>query len=91
MNPMAAQWIIALLVGTILGWIASEIWSGRALNVAANLIVGVVGALIGVRVFGWLGLPAIGVVGAAALAFLTSAVFLIVVNVLVPRAANRAD
>lgn len=51
-------WIIAIIVGGIIGWIASMIMGRDAsMGIFMNIIVGLIGALLG----GWLGSMILGV------------------------------
>jgi uncharacterized membrane protein YeaQ/YmgE (transglycosylase-associated protein family) len=67
--------IITLIVGGIIGWLASIIMKTNAqMGLLANVIVGIVGSLLGYWLAGVLGIAAagplrwvIGVLGAAAL------------------------
>ena len=44
------QWLYYLLFGAVAGWIASTLMKGGGLGLIGNIIVGIVGAMIG----GWL-------------------------------------
>lgn len=44
--------IILLVVGAAAGWLAGQILKGRGLGLVGNLIVGIVGAVIGAWLFG---------------------------------------
>ena len=44
--------IILLVVGAAAGWLAGQIMKGRGLGLIGNLIVGIVGAVIGGYMFG---------------------------------------
>ena len=51
-------WIIAIIVGGIIGWIASMIMGRDAsMGIFWNIIVGLIGALLG----GWIGTALLGV------------------------------
>lgn len=50
------SWLIFLLIGAMAGWLAGVLMKGRGFGVVGNVIVGVIGALLG----GWL-LPRFGV------------------------------
>jgi uncharacterized membrane protein YeaQ/YmgE (transglycosylase-associated protein family) len=52
-----------ILVGILAGWVAGLIRRGRGYGLLGNLIVGVVGALVGDLAFGLLGLTAHGFLG----------------------------
>jgi uncharacterized membrane protein YeaQ/YmgE (transglycosylase-associated protein family) len=77
------NWIITLVVGGIIGWLASILMKTNAqMGIVANVIVGVVGSAVGFWLAGVLGLAAFGsmarwlvaVAGAAVLIWLLKAV-----------------
>ena len=77
------NWIITIIVGGIIGWLASMIMKTNAqMGVIWNVIVGIIGSALGFWVAGVLGLMAtspiagwlIAVVGAALLILLLKAV-----------------
>jgi len=52
------EWIIAIIVGGIIGWIASMIMGRDAsMGIFWNIVVGIIGALLG----GWLGSMLFGI------------------------------
>jgi len=75
--------IMTLIVGGIVGWLASMVMKTNAqMGVIANIVVGIVGAVIGGWLFGAFGLTAYGflarllmyVVGAAVLIAILKAI-----------------
>lgn len=77
------DWIITLVVGGIIGWLASIVMKTNAqMGLIANVVVGIVGSSLGFWIAGLLGLGAsgsimrwvIGVAGAALLIFLLKVV-----------------
>ena len=77
------NWIVTLVVGGIVGWLASILMKTNAqMGLVANVIVGVVGSVIGFWLAGVLGLAAYGsivrwlvaVAGAAILIWILKAV-----------------
>ncbi|BAU49370.1 transglycosylase [Sulfurifustis variabilis] len=55
------SWIIALIIGGIVGWLASIIMKTNAeMGIIANVLVGVVGSLLGNWIAGLLGIVAQG-------------------------------
>jgi uncharacterized membrane protein YeaQ/YmgE (transglycosylase-associated protein family) len=52
-----------LLIGLVAGWLAGLITKGKDFGLLGNLIVGVIGALLGSFVFGLLGITAWGLLG----------------------------
>jgi uncharacterized membrane protein YeaQ/YmgE (transglycosylase-associated protein family) len=55
--------IYFLLIGLAAGWLAGKIMEGHSFGLAGNLVVGVVGALLGGFVFWLVGLAATGLLG----------------------------
>lgn len=55
--------IYFMLIGLVAGWLAGRIMKGRGSGVLTNLIVGMVGALLGGFLFSLLGLSAAGLIG----------------------------
>jgi uncharacterized membrane protein YeaQ/YmgE (transglycosylase-associated protein family) len=52
-----------LLIGLAAGWLAGHLVKGRGFGLVENLIIGVIGALIGGFVFGELGVNVAGMLG----------------------------
>lgn len=44
------NWLLFLLIGLVAGWLAGVIMKGKGFGLVGNLIVGVIGAILG----GWL-------------------------------------
>lgn len=51
------------VIGGIAGWIAGNVMKGGGFGVAINIVVGIVGAVLGGFVFGLLGVTAGGIIG----------------------------
>lgn len=51
------------LIGICAGWLAGQIMKGGGFGLLADLIIGVIGAILGGFVFGLLGLTATGLLG----------------------------
>jgi uncharacterized membrane protein YeaQ/YmgE (transglycosylase-associated protein family) len=48
-------WILALIMGGIMGWLASKVMKRDAeMGIIKNVIVGCVGSILGRLLFGWL-------------------------------------
>ncbi len=52
-----------LLIGLAAGWLAGHLVKGRGFGLLENLVIGVIGALIGGYVFGSLGVNTGGLLG----------------------------
>jgi uncharacterized membrane protein YeaQ/YmgE (transglycosylase-associated protein family) len=59
-------WQIA--IGILAGWLAGKIMRGRGYGILVDLLLGIVGSIIGAFVFGLLGLHAYGLVGSIVVA-----------------------
>ena len=58
---MDIVWV--LLIGLAAGWLASQILEGGGSGLGTELIMGVIGAILGGFLFGLLGLSATGLIG----------------------------
>jgi uncharacterized membrane protein YeaQ/YmgE (transglycosylase-associated protein family) len=63
---MYLLWQIA--IGILAGWLAGKIMRGRGYGIIIDLLLGIVGSIIGAFVFGLLGLHAYGLVGSIVVA-----------------------
>jgi uncharacterized membrane protein YeaQ/YmgE (transglycosylase-associated protein family) len=52
-----------LLIGLAAGWLASQVMKGGSSSLITDLIMGVIGSILGGFLFGLLGLTATGLVG----------------------------
>jgi len=50
--------IFYLLIGAVAGWLAGNIMKGRGFGLIGNMVVGIVGAVVGGFLFGFLGIAA---------------------------------
>lgn len=75
-------WIV---VGLIAGWLAGVVMKGGGYGIVADIILGILGAIVGGWIFSALGIGAGGVVGSIVVAFIGA-----VVLVAITRALKRA-
>ncbi len=80
--------IAVLILGAIAGWLAGQITRGGGFGIVANIVIGIVGALIGSVIFGALGLGAYGFWGQLVMATI-GAVILVMVTGYFQRPARR--
>jgi len=60
-KEIAMGWIVSLVIGGIVGWLASIVMKTNAqMGIIANVLVGIVGSWLGFWVAGLLGLAATG-------------------------------
>lgn len=69
-----------LIVGLIAGWVASLLVEGHGLGTLGDLIVGVIGALVGGFIFNILGVTAYGFWGSVGMSVVGASVFLFIVG-----------
>ena len=66
-------WIV---VGLIAGWLAGKVMRGGGFGVGLDIVIGVVGAMIGGWVFGLLGIYSGGMIGSVVIAFVGACILL---------------
>lgn len=54
-------WVV--LLGIAAGWLAGQITKGRGFGIVGDLVVGILGSLLGSFIFGIIGLAAYGLLG----------------------------
>ena len=69
-----------LLIGLIAGWLAGQIMKGKGFGLVWNLIIGVIGALLGGFLFGLLGLSSTSLLGSLVTATVGAIVLLFLVG-----------
>ena len=74
-----------LIVGLIAGWLAGVVTDGRGFGVVEDIILGVLGALIGGHILGWFGIITYSMIGSIATALVGAVVLLSLIR-LVKRA-----
>lgn len=56
------DWIYFIIIGAIAGWLAGLIWRGSGFGLLGNIIIGIIGAMIGGWAAGQLGLFGGGII-----------------------------
>jgi len=74
-----------LIVGLIAGWLAGVVMKGGGYGIAMDIVLGVLGAVVGGWIFSMLGLGSVGLIGGIIVAFV-GAVALVAVTRVVKRA-----
>lgn len=72
--------IYFLLVGLIAGWLAGKIMKGSGYGVVGDIVVGILGAIIGGYIFSALSLAAGGLIGSIVMALVGAIVLIFVVR-----------
>lgn len=77
------NFILFLIIGAIAGWIAGKLLRGGGYGLLGNLVVGIVGAVIGGHLFSYLGVSAGGgLIGSLVTAVIGALVLLFVVGLI---------
>lgn len=71
---MSIVWFI--LIGIAAGWLAGVIMKGGGYGLVGDLVLGVIGAVLGGFLFGLLGLEAVGLLGSLITAVVGAVVFI---------------
>lgn len=80
----------SIVVGLIAGWLAGRIMQGRSFGCLGNVLIGMIGAVIGNYVFDILNIElASGFINALLTALAGAVILLAVVNLLVPVRRRR--
>lgn len=74
-----------IIIGILAGFLASKIVKGSGMGVLLDLLVGIVGSVLGGWVFGLLGLAAYGLIGQLVMATIGAILLLLII-----RAIKRA-
>lgn len=83
--------LLALLItGAIAGWVAGILMRGAGFGLVVNVIVGIIGSVIGGKLFALLGFPDEGWLVGLAMAVVGAVVLLALVNLL-RRAGSRPE
>ena len=69
-----------LLIGLVAGWLANLVVKGRGAGLWINLIVGIVGGLLGGWLFALFGVFAVGTVGSLFMALIGAIILLWIVS-----------
>jgi len=77
------SFIVAIVIGGIIGWLASKVMKTDAqMGVLANIVVGVVGSVLGHWLAGALGIAAFGSIGGFIISLLGAIVLIAVLRAL---------
>jgi uncharacterized membrane protein YeaQ/YmgE (transglycosylase-associated protein family) len=78
--------LIFLAIGAVAGWLAGVILKGAGFGLLVNIVVGILGAVVGGFTFGLLGISAGGILGSIITATMGAVLLLVIVG-LVKKAA----
>ena len=80
------SWLMFLLIGAVSGWITGLIMKGRGYGLFGNILIGIIGGLIGGHLLGWLHISVGSGIGGTIVTCVIGAVALVgVINILSPK------
>jgi uncharacterized membrane protein YeaQ/YmgE (transglycosylase-associated protein family) len=74
--------LILLLVGLVAGWLTGKVMRGSGFGVIGDIIIGLLGAVVGSWLFGQLGVFPTGLLGSIVVAFVGAVLLVFVVRLL---------
>lgn len=74
--------LYSIVIGIVAGWIAGLLVKGGGFGLIGDLIVGVIGAVLGGWLFGIFGLTAYGTMGFLIMSVVGAVVFLFIVKII---------
>ncbi len=82
------EFLTVLLIGLIAGWVSGIVMKGKGYGIVADIVLGIVGAVIGGFLFSQLGIAAYGFVGRVAIAVVGTLVLVGIAHLLGGRAVE---
>ena len=73
-------WLWFIIIGILAGFIAGRLMRGGGFGLIVNLVVGIIGAVLGGWIFGLLGIAAGGIIGSLVTATVGAIVLLWIVS-----------
>ena len=73
---LAMYWVWTIVIGILAGWLAGKLMRGKGFGVLVDLVLGIVGAVLGGRIFALIGLAAFGLIGRLIVALVGALIFL---------------
>ena len=67
-------WVLFLFIGGVIGWLAGRIIQGRGFGIVLDVVIGIVGAMLGGWMAGILGIHTASSIGAFLLALIGAVV-----------------
>lgn len=74
--------IIFLAVGALVGWLAGVLVRGGGFGVIGNIIVGVIGAIFGGFIFGFVGITSNSLLGSIVMAVIGAMILLFLIRII---------
>ena len=82
LNVIFMSWLLFILMGALVGWLAGQIMKGKGFGLLGNIVVGIVGAVIGGWVFDFLGIEAYSMLGSLVTAVVGAVILIFIVGLI---------
>lgn len=77
------MWLIwTIIIGIFAGFLAGKVVKGHGMGVLVDLVVGIVGSVLGGWIFGLIGMVALGLIARLVVAFVGAVILLLLVRAL---------
>lgn len=73
-------WLWFIIIGILAGFVAGRLMRGGGFGILVNLVVGIIGAVLGGWVFGLLGISAGGIIGSLVTATVGAIILLWIIS-----------
>ena len=73
-------WLWFIIIGILAGFVAGRLMRGGGFGILVNLVVGIIGAVLGGWVFGLLGIAAGGIIGSLVTATVGAIILLWIIS-----------
>jgi len=74
------HWFYIVLIGLVAGWLAGLVMRGRGFGMIGDIVIGILGALVGGAVFNALGVNKMGVTGSLVAAFIGAVILVFLIK-----------
>jgi uncharacterized membrane protein YeaQ/YmgE (transglycosylase-associated protein family) len=71
-----------LIVGAVAGWLAGQVMKGKGFGLVGNIVIGLIGGVLGGWIFNAVGLSASGTLGNIIVAFVGGVALVAIVNLI---------
>ena len=79
------SFVYFILIGALAGWVGGKLVKGEGFGIIGNIIVGIVGAVLGGWIFEKLGIAETNLLYSIAAAVVGSVVFLLIIGLIKPK------
>lgn len=74
--------LIVLGIGAFAGWLAGILWKGQGFGLLGDIIIGIIGAVVGNTIFNWIGIISLGLIGSIITSTVGALIFLFLIGLI---------